>query len=73
MNNPQKYPVLYYDIDNEDRDKTMETLNSIAEFYKKENIPFVFLPKHYTELEYLTKEEAIKLLNEVIEEVKKWE
>lgn len=69
----KKYPVLFYDIDNENRENIIETLMELQEFYKKENIPFVFLPKHYTELEYITKTEAIKLLNEIIKEVEKWD
>lgn len=69
----KKYPILFYDIGNEDKEKVMEVLMDLAEFYKAENIPFVFLPKNYTELEYMTKDEAIKLLNEIIKEVEKWD
>ena len=72
-NNEKKYPILFYDIGDAKRKDVMDTLMEISEFYKKENIPFVFLPKMYIELEYMTKEEAIKILNEIIDEVKKWE
>ena len=51
----------------------MDTLMELREYYEKENIPFVFLPKHYIELEFMTKTEAIKILNEIIKEVEKWD
>ena len=60
-------------VDDANVGEVLETLMEIKEFYKKENIPFVFLPKKYIELELMTKEEAIKILNEIIDEVKKWE
>ena len=69
----KKYPVLFYDIDNENREKVMDTLMELREYYEKENIPFVFIPKHYIELEFMTKTEAIKILNEIIKEVEKWD
>ena len=73
MSDEEKYPIIFYDIGDANRDEVLETLMEIKEFYKKENIPFVFLPKKYIELELMTKEEAIKILNEIIDEVKKWE
>ena len=69
----KKYPILFYDIDNENKEKVIDVLMNLGKFYEEENIHFVFLPKNYTELEYMTKNEAIKLLNEVLDEVKKWE
>lgn len=69
----KKYPVLFYELDNENREKVMDTLMELREYYNTENIPFVFLPKRYIELEYMTKTEAIKILNEIIEEVEKWD
>ena len=69
----KKYPILFYELDNENREKVMDTLMELRKYYERDNIPFIFLPKRYIELEYMTKTEAIKILNEIIKEVEKWD
>lgn len=64
-------PVLYYDAS--DMERVMDIIEPIAEYFKRDNVPFIFLPKDITELKYQTKDELLKVLNEMVEEVEKWD
>lgn len=66
------YPVLYYDTEGSDMSMIMEVVKQLEEFFKRQTIPFLCLPKE-TNLKYMTKEEAIDELNKLMEYVKTWE
>lgn len=73
MDYENKYPVLYYDLETEDRDRVDEILKQLGDYFQRENVPFLFLPKKLITLEYLTKDEALTLLKEIVKEVEKWD
>lgn len=70
--NENKYPVLYYDLENIDSDTLMRVFEQLSDYFKKEKVPFIMLPKQ-TNLSWLTKEEAVEIIEKMLEEVKKWE
>lgn len=64
-------PVLYYDAS--DMERVMDIIEPLAEYFKRESVPFIFLPKDITELKYQTKDELLKWLDDVKKEVEKWD
>jgi len=64
-------PVLYYDAS--DMERVMDMIEPLSEYFKRENVPFIFLPKDITELKYQTKDEILKWLEDVKKEVEKWD
>lgn len=70
--NENKYPVLYYDLENIDSDTLMRVFEQLSDYFKKEKVPFIMLPKQ-TNLSWLTKEEAVEIIEKMLEEVKKWD
>lgn len=68
----KKYSVLYYDVENVDLDYLVKLSDQIEAFHKKENIHFLLLPTTVKQ-EWISKDELLKQLNEMIEEVKSWE
>ena len=68
----KKYPVLYYDLENIDFDTLVRLVEQLEEYFNRENIPFLLLPKNMN-LEYLTKERALEELKRLEEYVKTWE
>lgn len=69
----KKYPVLYYDMNNVDRETLLKLSDQLGKYFDRENVPFILLPKDVMELKWLSKEEALDLLNKIVEEVKSWE
>ena len=72
MDENKVYPVLYYDLSNIDIETFGHLYNKIEEFFDRENVPFILLPKDIN-LNYLTKEEALKELERLKEYVESWE
>ena len=70
--NNKKYSVIYYDTDNVTEEQLADLSNQITAFHKKKGINFLLLPTTL-EQKWTSKEELLKLLNEMIEEVKSWE
>lgn len=71
----KKYPVLYYDLDSETNltpDFLADLSKQLDEYFKREKVPFIVLPKT-TNLKWITKEDAIEQLEKILEEVKTWE
>lgn len=64
-------PVLYYDAS--DMERVVDMIEPLKEYFKKDNVPFIFLPKDIAELKYQTKEEILKWLDDVKKEVEKWD
>ena len=64
-------PVLYYDAS--DMERVMDMIEPLAEYFKKDNVPFIFLPKDIAELKYQTKDEILKWLDDTKKEVEKWD
>ena len=62
-------PVIYYDIHNEDFLLVQQVLNKLGAYFERENIPFISLPKDITDLKYIEKEEALKIINEIKEKL----
>lgn len=67
----EKFPVLYYDLGNIDLDTLMELSKSLEEYFNRENIPFILLPKQM-DMEWMTKEEALKRIESIKEYVETW-
>ena len=73
--NEKKYPVLYYNLEDADDftpDFLMNVGKQLSEYFKRDNVPFIMLPK-VTNLQWITKEDAIEQLEEMLNEVKTWE
>ena len=71
----KKYPVLYYDLDSETNltpDFLVDLSKQLEEYFKREKVPFIVLPKT-TNLKWITKEDAIEQLENMLAEVKSWE
>ena len=66
-------PVIYYDLSTTDIDTIYKLSEGLINYFKKENIKFIFLPKDLVELRYMSKEDALKMLDEVKKEVEKWD
>ena len=72
MDNENKYPVLYYDMENMDSD-TFQTLSlQLCEYFAREKVHFILLPKQ-TQLKWCTKDEIKEQLLKALKEVETWE
>ena len=67
----EKYPVLYYDLGNIDLETLRELADGLEEYFKRENIPFILLPKQM-DMEWITKEEALKRIESIKEYIETW-
>ena len=70
--NNKKYSVIYYDIENVSPEYLADLSDQITAFHEKKEINFLLLPTVLKQ-EWMSKEELLKSLNEMIEEVKSWE
>lgn len=70
--NDKKYSVIYYDIENVSPQYLADLSDQIKAFHEKEEINFLLLPTVLKQ-EWISKKELLKLLNEMVEEVKSWE
>ena len=70
--NDKKYSVIYYDTDNVTEEQLADLSDQITAFHKKKGINFLLLPTTLKQ-EWTSKEELLKLLNEMIKEVNSWE
>jgi hypothetical protein len=70
--NDKKYSVIYYDTDNVTEEQLADLSDQITAFHKKKGVNFLLLPTTLKQ-KWTNKEELLKLLNEMIEEVKSWE
>ena len=70
--NDKKYSVIYYDIENIDLDYLADLSDQITAFHEKQGINFLLLPTTLKQ-EWISKEELLKLLNEMVKEVESWE
>lgn len=68
----KKYSVLYYDVENTNLDYLVELSHQIKAFHEKENIHFLLLPTTVKQ-EWISKEELLEDLKEMIKEVESWE
>ena len=68
----KKYSVLYYDVENTDLDYLVELSDQIKAFHEKENIHFLLLPTTVKQ-EWMSKDELLKHLKEMVKEVESWE
>ena len=68
----EKYPVLYYDLENIDLEDLRELADELGEYFKRKNIPFILLPKQ-TNLKWLTKKEALEQIEKLKEYVETWQ
>jgi len=66
-------PVIYYDLSTTDFDTICRLSEGLTDYFKKENIMFIFLPKDLMELKYMDKEDVLKMINNIKEEVEKWD
>lgn len=71
--NEKKFPVLYYDLDIADLDLVQQISNQLAEYFQREKVPFILLPKDVMTLKLLSKKEALDKLRDIIKEVESWE
>lgn len=67
----KKYPVLYYDLANIDLESLHELADGLQEYFKRENVPFILLPKQ-TNLNWLTKKEALEQIEKLKKYVETW-
>ena len=65
--NDKKYSVIYYDIENVSLDDLADLSDQITAFHKKKEINFLLLPTTLKQ-EWISKEELLKLLNEMVKE-----
>lgn len=68
----KKYPTLYYDIENIDLDVLDKIAVQLNALYEEEGIHCVILPTTLKQ-EWISKEELLKRLNEIVKEVESWE
>lgn len=69
--NDKKYSVIYYDTENVTEERLSDLSDQITAFHKKKGVNFLLLPTTLKQ-EWTSKEDLLKLLNEMIEEVKSW-
>lgn len=69
----KKFPVLYYDLDIADLDLVYQISNQLTEYFKREKVPFILLPKDVMTLKLLSKKEALDKLRDIMKEVESWE
>ena len=66
-----KYPILYYDLKNIDLETLHKLTKQLEEYFKRENVPFILFPKQM-DMEWMTKEEALKRIKDIKEYVETW-
>ncbi len=71
-NKDKKYSVIYYDIENVSPEYLADLSDQITAFHEKKELNFLLLPTVLKQ-EWMNKEELLKILNEMVEEVKSWE
>lgn len=71
--NEKKFPVLYYDLDIADLDLVQQISNQLAEYFQREKVPFILLPKDVMTLKLLSKKETLDKLRDIMKEVESWE
>lgn len=69
----KKFPVLYYDLDTVDVELVQTISNQLAEYFQREKVPFILLPKDVMTLKLLSKKEALDKLRDIMKEVESWE
>ena len=67
----REYPVLYYDLENIDLETLRELADGLEEYFKREKVPFILLPKQM-DIKWMTKEEALKRIESIKEYVETW-
>ena len=67
----EKYPVLYYDLGNIYPETLQKLADQLEEYFKRENVPFILLPKQ-TNMRWLTKKEALEQIEKLKEYVETW-
>ena len=67
----REYPVLYYDLGNIDLETLQKLADQLEEYFKRENVPFILLPKQTT-MKWLTKKEALEQIEKLKEYVETW-
>lgn len=70
--NEKKYPTLYYDVENMDLDVLVKIAEQLDILYEEDNLHCIFLPLTIKQ-EWLSKENILQQLNEMIKEVESWE
>lgn len=68
----EKFPVLYYDLENIDLETLMELSKSLEKYFNRENIPFILLPKQMN-MQWMTKKEALEQIEKLKEYVETWQ
>ena len=53
----REYPVLYYDLETIDFETLQKLADGLEKYFKRENVPFILLPKQM-DMKWITKEEA---------------
>lgn len=69
----KKFPVLYYDLDTVDIELVQQIVNQLDDYFQREKVPFVLLPKDVITLKFVSKKEALDNLKEIMKEVESWE
>lgn len=67
----EKYPVLYYDLENISDETLHELADGLEEYFKRENVPFILLPKQM-DMKWMTKKEALEQIKNIKEYVETW-
>ena len=68
----KEYPILYYDLENIDLEILDRLAKQLEEYFKRENVPFILLPKQ-TNMKWLTKKEALEQIEKLKEYVETWQ
>lgn len=63
--------VLYYDASNSER--LQDFIEPLKKYFERNDIKFILLPKNLLELEYCSKEDVLKQLDDLKKEVEKWD
>ena len=67
----KKYSVIYYDAEDITDERFVDLPDQIQAFHEKKEINFLLLPTTLKQ-EWMSKEELLKILNDMIEEVESW-
>ena len=67
----REYPVLYYDLGNIDLETLQKLADGLEKYFERENVPFILLPKQM-DIKWMTKEEALKRIEDIKEYVETW-
>ena len=63
--------VLYYDAS--DSERLQDFIEPLKEYFERNDIKFILLPKNLLELKYCSKEDVLKQLDNLKKEVEKWD